>query len=306
VVDGKTVVKDGIEYPLFKMYNISDYYNDSKIQKIAGYILNQKLVVNVSSMETTIIKTFLDQYKQNESTMIQVLEENNYGIDVSNIAIQKDYTKEVRNTYSNPDSTVNYFCNLIAMVCIYAGVWGIKEIRDLLSSQSSRAARLNLAPINKLKVIVSNLCATILVNCITIGIVLAYLVFVLKVNFGDRIGLVALTSFIGMITGIMVGSLVGVLVKKDGTKEPIFISITMFGCFLSGMMFHSMKYLVQKHVPILSYINPVNLITDACYALYYYRTYYKFLLDIAVLIAISIIALIIIFLRVRREQYENI
>ncbi|MEI3499074.1 MAG: hypothetical protein V8Q71_00925 [Bacilli bacterium] len=46
----------------------------------------------------------------------------------------------------------------------------------------------------------------------------------------------------------------------------------MFLSVLSGMMGVTLKYVIDKNIPVVNLINPNNLITDGFYSLYYYDT----------------------------------
>ena len=80
----------------------------------------------------------------------------------------------------------------------------------------------------------------------------------------------------------------------------------MFGAFLSGMMFVDMKYLVAKKVPILQYINPVNLVSDSFYSLYYYDDFNRFNLNITILLIMTVILCVVSYLGLRRRTYASI
>jgi ABC-2 type transport system permease protein len=195
----------------------------------------------------------------------------------------------------------------MAMACLYTGYFGIKEISDIAPNQSSKAVRMNLAPIHKFKILLCNLLSSIFVNAILIGILLLYLICVLKIDFGDRVLLVILTNFVGIITGIFMGGFIGSIVKKkEETKVAVYISTTMFCVFLAGMMAVSIKYWIREYLPFVSYINPANLITDAFYSLYYYESLNRFWLNIGILSIISAIFLALTFCIIRRQKYESI
>ena len=80
----------------------------------------------------------------------------------------------------------------------------------------------------------------------------------------------------------------------------------MFGCFLSGMMGITMKYLIDKNAPIINKLNPVAMITDGFYSLYYYETLDRFIFNIISLIILSITLLFISYLSLRRQNYDSI
>jgi ABC-2 type transport system permease protein len=80
----------------------------------------------------------------------------------------------------------------------------------------------------------------------------------------------------------------------------------MFGSFLSGMMMADMKYIIAKNVPILSYINPANLVSDSFYSLYYYDNFDRFNLNITILVIMTVILGVASYLGLRRKTYASI
>jgi ABC-2 type transport system permease protein len=80
----------------------------------------------------------------------------------------------------------------------------------------------------------------------------------------------------------------------------------MVGSFLSGMMFVDMKYLVIKKAPILSYINPVNLLTDSFYSLYYYDSLDRYYMNIGLLLIMVVVLGVASYLGLRRKTYASI
>ena len=80
----------------------------------------------------------------------------------------------------------------------------------------------------------------------------------------------------------------------------------MIGCFLSGMMGITMKYIVDKNIPIINKFNPASMITDGFYSLYYYDTLDRFFFNIISLLLFSIIMFIISYNGLRRQKYDNI
>jgi len=133
------------------------------------------------------------------------------------------------------------------------------------------------------------------------------LVFVLKVDFGTNFGLVILLSLVGNLAGNSLGVLIASCFKvSEGTKVGITISISMILSVLSGMMGVTLKYFIDKNIPIINRINPNNLITDGFYSLYYYDTLDRYWSDVVSLLIFSVICLIISFASLRREKYDSI
>ena len=116
-----------------------------------------------------------------------------------------------------------------------------------------------------------------------------------------------MTCAVGSITGLFFGTFVSALIKKgEGIKYAIVISLTMFCCFLAGMMSTGVKYAIQQSAPIVGYLNPVNLITDAFYSLYYYDGLTRYFENIAILCAFSVVFFLGTYLVLRRQKYASI
>ena len=96
------------------------------------------------------------------------------------------------------------------------------------------------------------------------------------------------------------------IIEGENTKTGIIIAVTMFGCFLSGMMGITMKYIVDSNLPLLSRINPANMITDGLYALYYYNTPERYILNIVSLAVFSALMIILSAAGLRRQKYDSI
>jgi ABC-2 type transport system permease protein len=281
--------------------------------KIVGYIdVGQeiKLVVKSSGLDQSIIKSFLDSYRQTSSAVTSMITANPAVVQgglLSDIGSRQDFTKQVSGNSAKPDSVLNYFYSLIAMACLYGAFWGMREVTDIQANLSTRAARINMAPVHKLKVFLSSISAALVLNFAELLVLLAFLHFGLKIDFGQKTGFVLLTTFIGSIAGISLGALVSAIVKKnEGLKVAVVLGVTMLGSFLSGMMYQDIKYIVAQNVPVLSYLNPVNLLTDAFYALYYYDTYSRYFLNIGILGLIILLFGTVTYLIIRRQKYASL
>lgn len=281
--------------------------------KIEGYIFfnnGLKLYVKKSGMNQTIIKSFLDDYKQSSSTIYTIISTNpavSHEILVSSISERIDFLKEVSPGKAAPDTTVNYFYTLIAMACLYGGFLGMNEVIAVQGDLSPQGARINVAPTHKLKVFGVSILAAASVSLANIFILLSFLTFILKINFGTQIGYILLTCLVGTLTGVTFGTCIGSVVKGgEGVKVGLLIGLSMLMSFLSGMMYDKMKYIVNTKVPFLGYINPANLITDCFYSLYYYNTHTQFFKNIILLCGLTVIFSMITYLALRRQKYASL
>lgn len=149
--------------------------------------------------------------------------------------------------------------------------------------------------------------ASYIVQLIGLTLLFIYTVAILKVDYGTNLPLILLLGLVGSLAGLSMGVAIGAVLKtNENIKTGILLSITMLGCFLSGMMGITMKYIIDKNVPIINKINPASMITDGFYALYYYDTLNRYFFNIASLLIFSIVLILISYISLRRQKFEKL
>ncbi len=282
--------------------------------EIKGYIIplpenGLRVMVKESGISQTILKSFADHYLQVSSAYGNILAQNPAALQALTEAPYEEvnYLKETPAGASAPDNTVVYYFALIAMACLYGAFQGMNEVTAVQANQSYAGARVNLAPVHKMKVFGYSLLAATLIQILSILLLIGYLRFVLGVQFGDKFGFVILAAVAGSCVGVAYGAVVGALLKKsEGLKTAAIIGLSMIFSFLAGLMYRDMKYIVAKNAPLLSYLNPANLIADAYYSLYYYDTLDRYLLNIGLLFAFSAVLFLIVYFVMRRQKYASL
>lgn len=282
--------------------------------EIKGYIIplpenKLRVMVKESGISQTILKSFADHYLQMSSAYGNIFTQSPAALQALAEAPYEEanYFKEAPAGASAPDNTVVYYFALIAMACLYGALQGMKEVTAVQANQSYEGARVNLAPVHKMKVFGYSLLAATLVQILSILLLIGYLRFVLGIQFGDRFGLVILTAVAGSCVGVAYGAVVGALLKKsEGLKFAAVIGLSMIFSFLAGLMYRDMKYIVAKNAPILSYLNPANLIADAYYSLYYYDTLDRYFLNIGLLFGFSAVLFLVVYFVMRRQKYASL
>lgn len=283
---------------------------DLKNNKITGYIVfdnGPKVVVKDNGLNQTILKQFMDSYMQYGSAVTRVATANPQAIQNFSFGSNQNYFKEYTpGRTSQPDPMVIYYYALIGMAALFGGFWGVKEITDIQANLSAQGARLNLAPVHKLKAFGASFPAAVTVQFGALLILLAYLALALKIDFGNQLPFIILTCLIGSITGVTFGAMISVLCKKEALQMSLLIGSSMIFSFLAGMMAPGIRYEVTHAVPFLAYINPAHLISDSFYALYYYTGYEKFFLSIGLLAAYSIVFYLVVYFVTRRQRYASL
>lgn len=293
--------------------------------KITGYIVIEdapKVVIKENGINATILTSVTEEILERSqmiTTMIEANIEKNPSI-IENMEsmyininkeierIEKDNDVAIINTSSTHLSyTMIEFYTLIAMTCLYGGILGMVAVNQNLANMSSNGKRVAVSPVSKGKLIWSSVLASYLIQIIGITLLFVYTIFVLHVDYGNHLPLIVLLALIGCLAGLSLGVMIASCFKtNDNAKTGIIISITMLGCFLSGMMGITMKYIIDTNIPIVNKINPASMITDALYSLYYYDTLGRYYFNIISLLLFSLIMICLSIYSVRRQKYDSI
>lgn len=301
--------------------------------KITGYLIMQdskpKVVIKSNGIDETILKYVTEEIMQTEKIMQDIGSkriENQIKQDMQNgiineynqefyAKIYKDVSDMLEKSEANlnniSNSNLSYtmieFYTLIAMTCLYGGILGMTVVNNNLANMGEVGKRTSITPTSKGKVILSSLLASYLTQLIGLALLFAYTVFVLKVDYGTNLPLIVLLALVGSLAGLALGIAVATLLKtNENVKTGILIAVTMLGSFLSGMMGITMKYVIDKNVPIINILNPVNMITDGLYALYYYNTLDRYYFNIISLLVFSAIMIILSIRGLRRQRFETL
>lgn len=280
--------KNGIDETIFKsviesIEETKDIYNEVLSSKINEYI-------TTTNPEEINIEIYKNTIYENINKILN--EDNNYLADHSN---------------KNMSYTMIEYYTLIAMTCLYGGMIGMIAINNLLPNMDHKGKRISASGASKSSLILSSALASYIIIMLGVLLLFLYTIFVLKVDYGSHLGLVILLASVGSFAGLSLGICLASVVKSnENAKIGITIAITMFGCFLSGMMGITMKYVIDKNIPLLNKINPASMITDGLYSLYYYDTYSRYIFNIVSLIIFSVLMLLISLRSLRRTSYDSI
>lgn len=312
-----------------KLFNIK--LTDEKTSKdllnnneITGYLTFKENQVNItvknSGVDETILKQVLEQIQTNSkiinkkvekeiSKQVATNKEINYEQIYQNaLSLLNENNIKINNiSNKNLSYTMIEYYTLIAMACLYGAMLSMFIINYQLPNMNSTGKRISASPINKSKQLISSLLSAYIVQIIGLLLLFLFTIFILKVDYGKNLLYVIITSLCGALSGLSLGVATSTLFKtNENAKTGIIIAITMLFCFLSGMMGITMKYIIDKNIPLLNMINPANMITDALYSLYYYNTFDRFYKDILSLLIFSFIMILISIKGLRRQKYDNI
>lgn len=293
-------------------------------EEITGYLVLSNDVINItvnsSGINETIIKTVVDEINTNKNmyeTLINKEIENEFKSGNTNIDYKDIYNKVTDKIISDvklndiSNSNLSYtmieYYTLIALTILYGGTISLYMVNKTLPNLSEVGKRVNTSSLKRSTILFSNLLASYVVQLIGLCILFIYCVFVIKADFGDNLPLIILLSLIGVFAGLSMGVFIGVNVNaSEGAKSGILIGITMLFNTLAGMTGVTLKYVIDKNIPIINKINPANMITDGFYSLYYLNGMNRYFFNIMSLIIFSIVLLRFSLKKLRRQQYDSI
>ena len=305
---------------LFNIKYVSRKKADKLLEdkKIIGYVEYKEepnIIVKDNGINETVLKTVTEEISSQEKMTTEVINNEirngNFNYDLINqrvmevLSSKEDVIKE--KSTNRLDITMIEYYTLIAMALLYGGIIAMTSLNYSLANMSNNGKRVWVSPTSKLKVILSSLCASYIVQAIGIILLMLFTIFVLKVDYGNNLKRVILLITVGMLAGLSIGMFVASLFKKsEGVKVGIILGVTMFYSFLSGMMGMNLKYYIDTYATILNKVNPAAMITDGFYALYYYDTPTRFNYNITSLLIYSGVLIIISYIGLRRQKYDSI
>ena len=329
----KTAIDSMESEKVFSMVEFADEIQAKKaLEKgdIKAYIqvatvsneLIPRLTVKENGIDQTIVKSFLDSYMGTSATVKNIMENAYYSSkggpingdpvnsEISRIvsnAQNQSFTEEVSLTTNKPTYMVTYFYALLAMTCMYGAFGGIAAIVNTGGNLSVTGARNLVSGTKKSSLTFAYMLSSVTSLFTSIMMVLAYVLLILKIDFGGKLGYVILTCFVGSVFGIGLGTAICSIPRiKETTMVGIVITVSMLSCFLAGMMNRDMAYLTLNKMPMLAAINPATRISDAFYCLYCYDSPDRFWANI---LAIAIMTGILFGIGVfsgRKLRYDSI
>ena len=285
--------------------------------KIAGYIIlkdnKPQVVVGTSGVSETILKYVTEEIVQSEDIVkniilnqkTEVSEEGFYeGLYAKVQTMLQDNKLNIKDaTSKNLSYTMIEFYSLIAMTCMYGGMLGMVAINKCMPNMTEVGKRVTVSPTPKWITVLSSVLAGYITQLVGLLILFVFSIFALKVDYGENIGLVISLTLVGALAGLTLGVADATIFKvSENSKTGIIVIISMVGSFLSGMMGITMKYVIDKNVPIVNIINPCNMITDGFYTLYYYDTLDRFIFNLVSLFVFSLIMVGVSIVGLRRSR----
>lgn len=301
------IAVDGI-----KLFNVvtgdaENLLNESKVDVLIDVSsTNFDVLVKKKGIKQTIITSVINSYQQNSKLISSRLQQD-HTTNIEQLIDKLNTEMDIFVTQNNDhfDVSVMYFYTLIGMQCLYSYMWGTMFINQAEANLSTKGQRIQVSSVKKSTYLISGFVSSVVLSFLQVVILLAFLILGLKVNFSDQIGQVLILVFVGVTTGVSFGTLIASSnTMSVNVKDGIGIGVTMLWSFLAGMMVVDLKHLIQINAPIINWLNPVALITDSLYGIYYYPTLERYYLSLVMLLLITLVFLTLSIFFTRRKQYD--
>ncbi|MCL2355338.1 MAG: ABC transporter permease, partial [Oscillospiraceae bacterium] len=217
-----------------------------------------ELIINRNNIPQTILRQFLDNYKQ-QTTLIQSQIQMNpeivYTGWLESIGEFENYVEQLYVSSNANDIMIVAYYTAIAMTALYGAMLAAEGMRTIFARRSKVAARVHLSPYPKTKLILADFASCTLIILVSQILLILYMNYVIGIAFTSQLGAIALIIFLGSVLATSFGYMFVLLTKSDG----YITGITMLWCFLAGMMGPQIKVAVESAVPYINFVNPVAL-----------------------------------------------
>ena len=273
--------------------------------------LGEKAELNVagSGMSQTILKEITARIGVYETVLQDALATDPAKAEASIRALSADINacREVPLTEGNPDVYVQFFYNLIGMVAICGSMSGLHVATNNQANQSTLGARKNISPTPKWINLSADVTGSLISQAVCMVISVTFIRFILGIDLGRNLPLLYAAAILSGCLGVTFGFFIGSIGRlKHDAKSAISLSISLFLCFLSGLMVGNIKAMIAEKAPWVNKINPVAVMSDSYYCLNMYSDYRRFTEKIIVMLIyiFAFTALGILF--TRRKKYASI
>ena len=284
-------------------------FNEEKVDGLIVLEDGIKLHMNQNGMNQSILKSYLEQYQQLVSINFSENKENGETIswDIIRDVILSDTFIEQEMEKVAWDNSMLYFFTLIGMSCLLTLELGFILGDYVLPNQSVLAARLRCSCISRYKYFIAGLFASFTMAFCALVILMLFIRYGLGYDIPLDNSLIWSILIFGILFGILFGYIICAFLKeKRHWKNTIAMAIITIFSFLAGIVRMDVKYYIKQNYEIFTYINPVNLISDAFYHLLYLKSYSMLIQDAFILFFIVILTLLGALILTGRRAYDHI
>lgn len=229
--------------------------------------------------------------------------ENALGLSVS--------VREVSLTHAQPDSMVRFYYALLGMASIFAAQLAGESVWHLQPTSSAAGARRAVSSTSRMRLLIPTIGACWAVSTIFLAIAFGYICLTAHIDFSGREGLCLAGIAAASLLSCGIGALVGALPGRMGSdsRRGILTALTCLLSLFAGLYGEPTMELadtIAQALPAATWLNPVCLIRDLFYTIYYYDTLIPFALRLAACMGIAAALLTVSAACMRRSAHEHL
>lgn len=229
--------------------------------------------------------------------------ENALGLSVS--------VREVSLTHAQPDSMVRFYYALLGMASIFAAQLAGESVWHLQPTSSAAGARRTVSSTSRMRLLIPTIGACWAVSTTFLAIAFGYICLTAHIDFSGREGLCLVGIAAASLLSCGIGALVGALPGRMGSdsRRGILTALTCLLSLFAGLYGEPTMELadtIAQALPAATWLNPVCLIRDLFYTVYYYDTLIPFALRLAACAGIAAVLLAVSTACMRRSAHEHL
>ena len=267
------------------------------------------------SINRAILQTVLTSYLQNQSLVANVAQSDPAALEnASAIEAALSQTVDVAQvslTRAQPDAMVRFYYALLGMASIFAAQLAEQSVWRLQPTASAEGARRAVSGTSRMRLLIPTIAGCWVVSTAFLAIAFGYICLTAHIDFAGREPLcligIAAASLLSCGLGALVGSLPGRM--RSDSRRGLLTAVTCLLSLFAGLYGQPTMELadsVAKALPAVTWINPVCLVRDLFYSVYYYDALAPFALRIAAGTAMAAVFLAISVAFMRRYTHEHL
>ena len=229
--------------------------------------------------------------------------ENALGLSVS--------VREVSLTHAQPDSMVRFYYALLGMASIFAAQLAGESVWHLQPTSSAAGARRTVSSTSRMRLLIPTIGACWAVSTTFLAIAFGYICLTAHIDFSGREGLCLVGIAASSLLSCGIGALAGALPGRMGSdsRRGILTALTCLLSLFAGLYGEPTMELadtIAQAIPAATWLNPVCLIRDLFYTVYYYDTLVPFSLRLSACAGIAAVLLAVSAACMRRSAHEHL
>lgn len=275
--------------------NYSCYILINENSKDIRLFKNERYNFNASFVEG-ILNTFVQRYnvinevaKQNPSIISEIIKENNL----------KYISVESLDEKRQPRAVDYYGITMTTLIIMYASLtagFGMNLEHTLKTGN-----RMLVSPVMKEEIFIGKVLGFLGITVLQIAIVVLFSKYVIKVQWGNHIGMIILVLSSEILMSVSIGIAVSFFTKSEAAMSGILNLIIPIMIFLGGG-YTPLEQLNSSIINNIANASPIKWVNDSILNIIYRNDFGKFIPSIAINVSIAIILLIISSILFRREE----